>query len=127
MRAHIFAGKQYHNLVKLAARRADIVVFNRLRHINNPELIFKLDTVGIEQRQNKIQAQRSRPAHSAAGNVSINDSINPLHQFQTFSPQNILDPVGKTPPCIGDRCRFRFGNIPKLKFNHTIIRKISAE
>ena len=127
MRPHALFGKENHDLVELATGRADIVIFDHLGQINDLHLIRLLDTISIQNRQDQIQSQRGTAAHSAAGNIAVQDRINTLCDGVSFAFEDMVNTIRKPRPCIIDLCGLWFGRIANPKLDNAVIRKITAE
>jgi len=58
VRPHARLGEQDHDLVELAAGRADVVVFHRLGEVDDAHRVLDVDVVGVQQRQDEVEGER---------------------------------------------------------------------
>src|SRR5579862_3953931 len=85
VRAHAVAGEVDHDLVEIAAGRADVIILDSLGHVDNLHTLRRFDFIDVKECQDQVQAERSGARHAAAGNVAAENSIEPSCQFKSLA------------------------------------------
>ena len=125
MRAHAGAREQDHDLIELAAGRADVVVLHRLGPVDDLQRVLLPQAVDLEHGEDQVDRERRRARHAAAGDVAVEHRVETPGELHALAAEDVLGAEGEARPRIGHGLRLR--HLAEAEVHDAVLRKVPAE